>query len=382
MNYPLQTLWHDRSRYLPGILAVTFSAVLIALQCGLLLGLFSLTSIPIDYTRADLWVGSPEVESVDLGRPIPLTFMSRIAQDPRVDQVEDYYQAFGSWTKPNGTSSLCMVIGSNLNEHSQGAVRELTPEMRILLTQPGSVVVDASDFKLLGVKALGDKAEINRQTVQIVGVIKGMRSLAAPYALCSRETAKNLLHGVLPADHTTYLLVRCKDAKDAPKMVDDLTAMYPLTPGDSARNMSVFTSSDFSFRTQLHWLLRTKAGIAIGYAAILGLLVGMVVTSQTLYAATMASAREYAILLALGIPRWRISVTVVVQSLWIGVIGTLLAYPIVTGLGSLAALGGVPVLLHWWLLAGSAVVTILMALFAGMFALRSVRQIEPMSLLR
>ena len=39
MSYSLATLWHDRQRYLPGMLAVAFSAVLIALQCGLLLGL-------------------------------------------------------------------------------------------------------------------------------------------------------------------------------------------------------------------------------------------------------------------------------------------------------------------------------------------------------
>src|SRR5476649_1876227 len=88
MNYALQTLWHERSRYLPGVLAVSFSAVLIALQCGLLLGLFSLTSLPVDETRADIWVGSQEVESVDLGRPIPMSHMTRISQDHRVKTVE------------------------------------------------------------------------------------------------------------------------------------------------------------------------------------------------------------------------------------------------------------------------------------------------------
>ena len=60
-SYTLTTLWHDRQRFLPGVLAVTFSAALINLQCGLLLGLFSTTSIPIDHSSADLWVGNPEV---------------------------------------------------------------------------------------------------------------------------------------------------------------------------------------------------------------------------------------------------------------------------------------------------------------------------------
>ena len=76
MSYSLQTLWYERQRFMPGVLAVAFSALLIALQCGLLLGLFSITSIPIDGSHADIWVGHPEVPSIDLGRPIPEAWMS------------------------------------------------------------------------------------------------------------------------------------------------------------------------------------------------------------------------------------------------------------------------------------------------------------------
>ena len=54
MSYALLTLWFDRQRYLPGVLAVAFSALLIALQCGLLFGLLSVTSIPIDSTTASV----------------------------------------------------------------------------------------------------------------------------------------------------------------------------------------------------------------------------------------------------------------------------------------------------------------------------------------
>jgi putative ABC transport system permease protein len=378
MNYALQTLWHERSRYLPGILAVSFSAVLIALQCGLLMGLFSITSLPIDNANPDahIWVGSPKVLSVDLGRPLPIDYMSRIAQDRRrVKRVEAYYEAFASWTKPDGGSELCLCIGCSMNPDSLGAVKELTPELRVLLTQPGSVVVDEAELDRLGVKGVGDKAEINKQTVQIVGLIKGFKSLAGPYVYCSRETARDLLRIVMPSNHTTFFLVECYRKEDAPHVVAELQRQY-------GEDLSAFTSDGFSLHSRLHWLTKTKAGIAIGYAAILGLLVGMVVTSQTLYAATTASAREFAILLALGIPRWRISLTVVTQSFWIGIVGAILAYPTVQALAALAALGGVNVILPWWLLAGAAAVTVFMALISGLLALRSVRQIEPMTLLR
>src|SRR4051812_44232594 len=100
MSYALQTLLHERQRYASGVLAVTFSAVLIALQCGLLLGLFKITSIPIDQTEhngplgnsADVWIGSTAVPSVDLGKPIPESYLSRIAGRPGV-QMPDLYIA-------------------------------------------------------------------------------------------------------------------------------------------------------------------------------------------------------------------------------------------------------------------------------------------------
>src|SRR6202040_3624702 len=99
MSYSLATLWYDRQRYLPGVLAVAFSALLIALQCGLLLGLFSITSLPIDETHAHVWVGHPEVPSVDLGRPIPANWQSYLNM-PEVERVELYCQGFQYWSKP------------------------------------------------------------------------------------------------------------------------------------------------------------------------------------------------------------------------------------------------------------------------------------------
>src|SRR5947209_10601898 len=134
MSYALSTLWYERQRYLPGILAVAFSALLIALQCGLLLGLFSITSIPVDHTRADIWVGAPQVLSVDLGRPIPESYLSRLAGQPEVEATEVYLQGFAYWSKPNGATELCIVIGARLEDNALGSVNELTPELRSRLT--------------------------------------------------------------------------------------------------------------------------------------------------------------------------------------------------------------------------------------------------------
>jgi len=371
MSYPLAMLWHDRQRYVPGVLAVGFSALLIALQCGLLLGLFSITSIPVDHTGADIWVGAPEVLSVDLGQRIPDSFLLRVLDNPNVQAAELYSQGFAYWGKPSGGSELCILIGSRLESNSMGAIEELTPELRERLTEPGSIVVDAGELDRLGIKGVGDVAEITGRRVRVVGLVHGLKSLAGPYVFCSLGTAQPLLH-LLP-DQTTYVLARCRRPELAGTVVQRLQH-YP--------DMSAFTQNDFSLRTRLHWLLKTKAGVALGCAAALGLLVGAVVTSQTLYAATVASLREYAVLQALGIPRWRMAAAVLSQSFWVGVIGVALALPAVYLMSHGADSLGAKVLLPFWLTSSAAAITMIMAMTSGLAALRSLRLVEPAMLLR
>lgn len=372
MSYVLKTLWHERQRFLPGVLAVAFSALLIELQCGLLLGMFAITSIPIDHSGADFWVGGPHVASVDVGRHIPEKYLTRVVAQPEVTTAEIFLQGFAYWVKPSdGSMELCMVVGSRLEGDALGAMRELTPELRSKLTEPGAIVIDEAELGRLGVSGVGATAEIAGRRVRIVGLVRGMRSLAGPFVLCSINTARPLLR--MSQDQATYVLGRCQSQADAQQVVERLR-IYPT--------MSAFTSEDFSLRSRWHWLTKTKAGIALGCAAALGLLVGAVVTSQTLYAATVASLKEYAVLRALGIPRWRLAATVLTQSFWVGAVGVLLAVPALFGLVQGARALGAPVLLPGWLLLAASAITLGMALLSGITALRSLRLVEPITLLR
>jgi putative ABC transport system permease protein len=373
MSYSLATLWHERQRYLPGVLAVAFSALLIALQCGLLLGLFSITSMPVDHTHADIWMGGPQVLSVDLGQPIREAYLARLASQPEVARCEIYLQGFAYWSKPGGGNELCMVIGSRLETDALGRVDELNPELCEKLTETGTIVIDESDKDRLGIKNIGDTAEISGRRVRVVGMTKGLKSLAGPYVFCSVYTARPLLPR-RTAEQITYVLARCHEPSQAKTVVDRLNKQYD--------NLSAFTSGDFSLRSRWHWLTKTKAGIALGYAAALGLLVGAVVTSQTLYAATAASLREFAVLRALGIPRWRMALLVMAQSFWVGIIGVVLALPVAFASANLADHLGVQVLLPNKLLLAATAVTLVMALLSGLLALRSLRLVEPALLLR
>jgi len=105
MHYSLITFWHERQRFLPAVLAVAFSALLIDLQGGLLVGLLELMSTPVDHAAADVWVGHPKVRSVDLGQPIPAEWRARLARQPEVTRVDPCVLGFAYWVRSSSFSS-------------------------------------------------------------------------------------------------------------------------------------------------------------------------------------------------------------------------------------------------------------------------------------
>jgi len=372
--YSLKILWHGHQRFLPAVLAVAFSAILIAVQFGVLLGTLAVTSRPIDHATAQIWVGIRGVPSIELGHPIPEAWLFRVQAEPEVEDVEQYLYEFSYWHKPTGGSVHCCVIGARLEDPALGAVSDLTPEMRTRLTEPGAVIVDETELDRLGLQhGIGETAEVFGHKVRVVGLVHGFKSIWGPYVFCSMQTARILLFQYRP-DQVQYLLARCRLGADVPALIARLAHKYP--------EMAVIAHHDFSIQTRLYWLTRTRIGVALGLTAVLALLVGLVITSQTLYAAVSASLREYAVLRALGLPRWRIAALVLAQSFWIGLAGVATSLPMTLVLARLAGVIGAEVQLPPWLLAGTITVTMTIAAASGLLALRSLRLVEPANLLR
>jgi putative ABC transport system permease protein len=70
------------------------------------------------------------------------------------------------------------------------------------------------------------------------------------------------------------------------------------------------------------------------------------------------------------------------QSLIVGLLGLAVGLPIVSGLSALARWFGTHAVLPPWLLGLASTITLSMALLAGLYALRSLKDTEPAQLLR
>ena len=373
VSYSLTTIWHERQRFIPAILAVAFSALLAVVQSSLMLGLLSMMSLPVDKSTGDVWVGYPGTRSVDLGRPIPERWLVRLSANPEIERAEPVVIGFSLWTlythgSSETKSEVVTIVGTRMHTDSVGAVEDLrtNPELLSRLSEPQTVAVDESEVGRLGIRGAEEYAEILGIRVRVVGLVKGYKSLGGPYVFCTVDTAKLLLK--YQPDEVTYFVGKCGNPAQADTVAKRMGG-YP--------QLTTFTAADLSAKSRIHWLVTTKAGIAIGFTALLGLLVGGLVTSQTLYSATVASQREFATLRAMGIPRWRLQLSVLSQSFWVGLFGILVATPFTLLLAEVASRLGTNVRLHPIIVVSAIGVTMTMAIGSGLAALRSFQNVDP-----
>ena len=371
-----KTLLHEWRRFLPAVVAVAFSGLLLVVQAALVLGIFGSAAVYIDASEGEIWVGHPGTQTVELGRPLPPDTEVWLRMAPEVRRVESFRWVDGDWRAGPGRGAVSVFV-SGIDTRPDGLLfaRVLGPGDRRRLEQPDSVIIDSADLGKLGVRP-GDRARINGRTVQVVGAVQGLRALGGVNVLASLDTAAHLLPADAPRDRVTYLVLALRDPAQAGSLRERLSV-------DGRRHgYEVWTRQAFARQATAYWMFETGAGLGVIFLAVVVSLVGVVITSQTLVGVVAGSAAEYAALQALGVGLRTLRGVVMEQAAWIGSAGLLLG-----GLGAAAALWlarrhDVPVALGWWpgLACGSVVMGI--ALVSGWAAVRGLRQADPARLLR
>lgn len=370
------SLIHEWQRYLAAVLAVSFSGLLVLAQVALLLGMFGTVSSYIDHSTAEVWMGYRNTESVDMGRNITDSNKVFLHQHPSVRKVERVLMGFGDWRRQDGAVLSVYLVGVDPVKDGMMLAKKIPARLRAVLYQPDAVLVDQADQEKLGAR-LGAVAEINGRRVRVAGVVKGMRAIGGANVICSMRTAEKLMesNGNL-AQWGTYFIASLEPGAKVSQVVQD------LEPKGMHKGYSVWDSAGFSLQSQLYWLLESGAGAASGFASLLGILVGVLITSQTLRGAILSSLKEYATLRALGVSLGSLRMVVLEQSFWIGVAGL-----VITGLATgliawLAAQAFISIAFPIWLLTGVALMMLAIAMFSGLLAVRPLFQAEPADLLR
>ncbi len=366
-------LLFDWRRYLAAVLAVTFSGLLVIVQLALLLGMFSTVSVVIDRSTADLWIGYRNTQSVDLGRPIAREADARAWAHRGVERVETYASVYGDLRREDGAPVSVIINGIDASPDALAFATLLSPAQRALLRAPDAILIDAADTRKLAAR-VGTVVEINGKRASIVGLVEGLRAIGGVNVVASHATARALAPET--AKLPTFSLVRLKPGYAADVVAGEIA--------DNARvpRYSVWTANDFSIRSQTYWLLESGAGIGSGFASLLALLVGLVITSQTLSGAILASIKEFAALRALGVSRGSLRAVVIEQAAWVGLAGLTVTALLTGAVAWLGHVGRIAMSYPWWMLLASATALMGIAVVSGLLALRPLLQAEPASLLR
>jgi putative ABC transport system permease protein len=307
----IKTLASDRGKLIAGIIGVTISVVLANVQGGLFLGLIGKASILVNRGQADIWVGYKGMHNVDFPHDIPKRWLDRIRGIDGVEQAIPLSIGFSDMTLPDGSFESVVVIGAERDE-KMGRFWDTPGANCPELTQDDGIIVDDCDAYKLASPQIGEYREIGGLRSRVVGHCHGVLSfLVAPYVFTSLERAARFT-GKAPED-CSYFLVRVAPDTDPKKVCDEINARLPYAEAMSASKYAAI-SVDF-------WMTRTGIGISFGAATMLGLLVGLAMVAQILYAMVLDRISEFATLKALGAREWEIVMILLGQATGIAVCG-------------------------------------------------------------
>lgn len=362
-----RNLFHDRLSFFVTIVGIVFSVVLVAIQTGIYLGSEKKIAAIIDQAPADLWVVPLGTKSYD--DPSLLSGRERhmILSTPGVANAEDMVVSFARWRKPAGGTTAILIVGTGYDS-SYALPWNIVEGSRDALEAPNTVAIDQSYFPDLGITALGDRAEINGINVEIAATTKRIRSFTTlPYVFMSIEQARQLT--AANQAQATYERVTLAEGADLEAVRSEITARLPDT--------EVLTQDEFRKRSQAYWLFQTGAGAALIAGAVLGLIVGIVIVAQTLYASTKDHINEFATLRALGAGAGYIVKVILMQAVLSGIIGYLVGIALAFGVIHAAQDTKLNVIMTPELALSLGAVTVGMCVFAAISAIIKVVRIDP-----
>jgi putative ABC transport system permease protein len=362
-----RNLFHDRVRLTVTLTGIVFAIVLIVVQIGLFIGFTSATSNLIEHSGADLWIGSKGLAYLEQAAPFSERKLQQVRGTPSVEAAEKYILTFARWQRPDGRKESVVLVGLNPDQ-PLGGPWNLTAGRVQDLKLADAIIVDELYRKKLGVTQLGQVVEINGHRARIVGFTQGIRSFTtSPYIFASFKNAQTIAN--LEEDRAFYLLVKAAPGTDISVLRSELASRL--------REVDIFTTAEFSRMTQFYWMFTTGAGIAVLLAALLGLIVGVVIVAQTIYATTMDHLREFGTLKAMGASNGYIYRVIVQQAALSAVMGYVLGMVVSVFIVHGSQQGGAAIAFPWQLAVSMFFLTLLMCIGASVVSINKVTRIDP-----
>lgn len=282
-------------------------------------------------------------------------------------RAEPYLVGVSDMTLPGGGFEPVFVIGvdegsllGNVWNLSQGKPDD------VRMTD-GIIIDELEDDKLDGPK-LGDIREINGVRARVVAKSRGvMGFLVNPYVFTTYSRASRFTNK--PPDRCSYFLIQLEPGIDPHAVCAAVKQRIP--------EVEAYTRNEYSRISVNYWMTRTGLGISFGAATLLGLLVGMIVVAQTLYALVLDRLAEFATLKAIGAGELQIVSILLAQALVMAIVGSVVGLAIVAGAQHFFSSPRAPITIPLWLAFGSCLLVSTICILSSLLPYSRIRKVDP-----
>lgn len=390
MSLALSTLLFEWRRYMAAVMALALSGLLVLAMTGVFIGIGKGFTAQIERSNADIMILQPGAKSLINGPSgVPRRFIPLAYNHPAVVEVQPLDGAGGTFQSvkevdPTRSQADRAKQGAPRQKFVQSSIIDTTPgsvtiptdysqELVDALRQPYTVAIDETALTTLGVK-LGDKALYNGQTVTVVGVTRGYPNMMQPGVVMSRDTLR-MLGQADTGPRVGPLMIKIKDPAQAPAVVAELNKM-----GNG--QWKAWTRQELADANAGAMFEEGILVIIIGGCVVLGIIIGVAITWQTLRGAIMANIKEFASLRALGVGMGSLRRIVMELSFWVGMVGVAAAIGL-TWLLSLFAMSKAVIIalpLPLLLVVGGGLIAI--SMLSGFLSMGILKKSQPADLLR
>ena len=382
MSLALSTLLFEWRRYLAAVIALALAGVLMLALSAMFIGIMQSFTATIDKSRAQLIIMPFKASSMGGGPggggggAIPKRVVPLIYRHPDVVEVQDLPGDFGQFFGPGKTApSLVNVMVIDTTPNGITLPDDFTDDMRRAIEPPYNIGIDASAVKQLGVK-LGDQATVNGKTVRVALILEGYANSQFPNLVMSRQTQR--LMGRASDDRFDMLMVRLKNVSTAKDIVRVRDEMNAIADGQDR----AWTKDELSAATIRDMMQEGILAIILGFMSIIGFVIGVVITWQTLRGAILANIKEFASLRALGVSIGQLRGVVMELSFWVGILGIAASAVLMVGITFLAKSANIPMGFEIGSLIQTGVLLLLISIMSGALTLGALKKGEPADLLK
>jgi putative ABC transport system permease protein len=371
----LRSLLHDRGKLFGAVAGVAFAAALLLLQLGIYVGFLDTSALLIDHLGGDVWVMARGTEVVDNGEALSAGSRMRIGAIPCVRGVRGLVFAFMPLRKSNGALDAVQVVGLDRAPGPSLVPWSLAHGLPGDLRAVDRVSVDTIDLGKLHMPPdpRGGRMQIGGHTVEIAAVTRGIRSFTlTPYVFADIATARRLVG--LGDGQAHFWIVDVEDPSCTSRVISEIDARHD--------DLQAISAPAFRKRTEDYWVGGSGAGVAIGFSALLGLVVGTVIVGQTLYSVTREHERELATLKAIGARRLELASFVAWQAALLAVLGGLIGFVLAAIGQRVLADAGLMVVLSPRVLLMAAAAVFAMCATASMGSVRKVLRLDAAEVFR